>query len=420
MSEEALFWLLFNLITIIGLAYYSMMELACVSLSKIRLHYHVSKGSKRAEWIAWLLAHPSRLFGTTLLGVNVTMMVGSECSRQFYQALGYSPDIAPLTQILIVITFGELAPMFAARRHPEHVSMLGIPLLYLTAKLMRPVLLAVHGVTWLASKLLGGRSHDESDLYLNRDELQHIIEEQDTPSQPGGDEFNTMVASIFTMRQHVVRDLMQPLKPTQVIPANSSIGHLRHMLQNRSVPYLPVFQRNKSNIVGIAFPRDYIRAGDHESVLKHARSPWFIIETNGVIEVLDQFRRNNETVAVVLDNKGKAVGLLTLDLILEEMFSSSLPEATSIADSRHGVIERTFDGSATVQECEEVLGVSLHSDPDLTLAKLVSQTLGHPPQEGDHLHLEDVVAVIKEASLFEAKRIQLTTHVVTDTEESAD
>ncbi len=119
--------MILNFLSIIMLAFYSMTEMACVSFNKVRLQYYVSKGMKRAIWLNALLQHPSRLFGTTLIGVNIAMFFGSEFSRQFYSSIGLNPDWSPLTQVILVVIFGELAPMFAARRYPEHVSILGIP-----------------------------------------------------------------------------------------------------------------------------------------------------------------------------------------------------------------------------------------------------------------------------------------------------
>src|SRR5262245_63138653 len=113
-----------------------MIEMASVLLNLVRLHYYVSKGEKRAVLFNELLNYPSRLFGTTLIMVNSATVFGSEFSREFHEAIGLSPDLAPLTQVLLVLIFGELSPMFAARTHSEHMALLGIPLLYASAKIL--------------------------------------------------------------------------------------------------------------------------------------------------------------------------------------------------------------------------------------------------------------------------------------------
>src|SRR5437879_1442922 len=111
MISSVLWWSLMNLLFLMMLAFYSMMEMACVSFNKVRLQYYVSKGQRRAIWINNLMQNSSIFFGTTLIGVNVALMAGSECSCQLYLSMGLNPDFSFLTQVLIVVIFGELAPM---------------------------------------------------------------------------------------------------------------------------------------------------------------------------------------------------------------------------------------------------------------------------------------------------------------------
>lgn len=136
-------FLLLVILSLIVQGFYSMLEMACVSFNRVRLQFYVSQGNRRAKWLSNLLNNPTRLFGTTLIGVNATMQFGSECARRFYSSIDLSPDWAPITQIFIVLIFAELAPMFAARRYAENVVMLGIPIIYLTSFVLRPVIIVL-------------------------------------------------------------------------------------------------------------------------------------------------------------------------------------------------------------------------------------------------------------------------------------
>ena len=109
-------YLFLTLLSVAVQALFAFFEMACVSFNKVRLQYYVSIRSRRAIWINYLLKRPSRLFGTTLIGITASLVVGSECSRRFYESIALDPDWAPLTQVPLVVIFGELAPMFAARR----------------------------------------------------------------------------------------------------------------------------------------------------------------------------------------------------------------------------------------------------------------------------------------------------------------
>ncbi|NGX30627.1 MAG: hypothetical protein K940chlam4_01478, partial [Candidatus Anoxychlamydiales bacterium] len=113
--NKTLFFLFLALFCVLVESFFSMFEMAAVSLNKVKLHYRASKNRKKAKWLEFLLNNPSYLFGTTLIMVNTVMQIGSEAARRFYESLSISPDYAPFTQTLIVLIFGELAPLFAAR-----------------------------------------------------------------------------------------------------------------------------------------------------------------------------------------------------------------------------------------------------------------------------------------------------------------
>ena len=99
------FFLICTIITIIMQGYFAMMEMAIVSYNKVKLQYHVHEGDRKAIWLSKLLKKPTYLFGTTLIGVNFFLELGSECSRMMYAALGLNPDYAMATQILAVVLF---------------------------------------------------------------------------------------------------------------------------------------------------------------------------------------------------------------------------------------------------------------------------------------------------------------------------
>lgn len=413
MNTEALWWLALNILTLVIMAYFSMVEMAAVSFNQVRLQYYVSKEDRRAIWLNHLLSNPSRLFGTTLIGVNVTMMIGSECSRQFYSALGYVPEIAPLTQILIVITIGELAPMFAARRYPQHVSMLGIAPLYASAWLMKPLLIGIDLITRAVTWIVRGTYHDSEEIFIGRDELQKLLEQQDDHIHPasGTEDFNIIVSHIFALREKTALQAMDPINPLHMIPTNCTVGYMRHILKNSALSYLPVYHRNHSNIVGIAFPRDLIRVPSSESVNNYARPPWFVTQSAKIVDILRQFRRNNQTAAIVLDAKGKAIGMLSLDAILEEIFGkveSRIAHQAYEPHRDHRVIERTVTGDMKVSDFIDEFGVEVDAQEVENLSQLLAKILGHIPEAGESVYIAPLRLTVKDTSLLGAKNITVT------------
>lgn len=413
MELSAIYWLLLNFISIIMLAFYSMLEMACVSFNKIRLQYYVSKGNKQAIWLNYLLQHPSRLFGTTLIGVNIALVIGSECAREFYSAIGLSPDLAPLTQVILVVIFGELAPMFAARHYPENVALLGMPLLYASAKIMSPILFIVSWITKL-SNLVSGKNEAEENIYLTQEELLKILEEQtDEPStSTESAEFGAITTNIFNLRNKSLTQAMRPLAADAALPSNATVEQMEHLLARTGGELVPLYHKEISNIIGIVYPRYTLRATENKRVRDYARSPWFVSETATMMQILKQFRTNNENVAFILNHQGKSIGYVTLSDVLSEVFGKASYARTRETQDhlkKLMLIEKTFPGEMTVGEFDKQYHVLLDQDPTLTLAELIEGRLEHTPEKGNTIYIAPFELTVKETTLRDIKTVSVST-----------
>lgn len=413
--HQIFLWLLLNILSIMILSFYSMMEMACVSFNRVRLHFYVSDGNKRAEWINYLLHHPSRLFGTTLIGVNIAMMFGSEFAREFHSAIGVNPDWAPLSQVVLVVIFGELAPMFAARSYPEQVAMLGAPYLYASAKIMKPFLWCMQAISEVCNWFVGGEEKT-TQIYLTQEELQKILEEQeeDQPYAGSTNEFNAVSANIFNLRQKSAEQVMTALNHIPLIASNTTVNQTRTLFKRSHIDYLPIYHNDTRYIIGIAFPRDMIRASDNRRARDYARTPWFIGQNTKITQILKQFRHNNQEVAVVLDKEGHAIGVLDLDDVIEEIFGKFSDISSQKRFPRRKtrlIIDRTFPGDLKVSDFNSQFDVILDPNGQLTLSELMTEKLGHQPDIGESIYLNPFELTVKETTLRGIKSITIETKV---------
>lgn len=413
MSSAAVAWLLFNIVSIIVLGFYSMLEMAAVSVNKVRLQYWVSKGSQRAQWLTTLLQNPSQLFGTTLIGVNVATVVGAECSREFYAAIGLNPSLAPLTQVIIVVIFGELAPMFAARHYPEHVANLGIPIIYASSKLLYPVIWILgklsRATMWLLRKEVA-----ESDVFLSEEELEKILELRDEEAHGDGDseDLRAIASNIFRLKGKDVSFVMSPLTAIPTLPSNAIVKEMIPLLKNNPTEAIPIYYKELHNIVGIARPRDLIRAPETRRIRDYTKSPWFVTEHTPLSKLLLQFRRTKEDIAVVVDRNGRGTGIVTLAAVLEEIFGKEEEFSSSAEKDIHSYTllkDKTFLATMTVAEFNRQCEEPLKGDEGITLSTLVTETLGHPPEVGDSVTIGSYELTVKETSFLEVKTLTITT-----------
>jgi CBS domain containing-hemolysin-like protein len=404
MSHTWHFYLTIILSCLVIQGFFAMAEMACVSFNKVRLQYYVSKNNRRAIWLNDLLQHPGRLFGTALICINTALQVGSEASRRFYDSLHLSPDWAPLSQIFIVLIFAEIAPLFAGRRYAEHAAMISVPVLYAFSFVLRPVIWLFDGFCRIVHRLIG--SSEKAGLYLSREELQKILEEKDE------EEFNTIASHIFALRNMTAKELMQPIDSVQLIPSICTVSEMRSLLNSRYSPAVPIYHKEPENIIAIAYPRDLLRLQENKKVRDYSRAPWFITENDSIMAILRQFRRNNQSVAIVLNEAGLARGILTLDEIIDEIFGLSdswMSFEEMVPRAHHVVVERTFPGDTKIDEFNKTYHVHLDPHGVETLEELVTKLLGHAPAVGETVRIDQFELTIEEASLLGAMSIAVRT-----------
>ncbi len=392
-------YLILTLLSIVVQGLFAFFEMACVSFNKVRLQYYVSIGTRRAIWLNYLLKSPSRLFGTTLIGITTSLMIGSESARCFYESIHLDPDWAPLTQVPLVIIFGELAPMFAARRHPEQSAMFCVPLMIFLAKLLTPITWAFDALSSLIHRLMGKKK--EVPLFLSREEVRMAFEEQ----EEGKDEFNTAVSHIFQLKNLTAGQLMIPLSKVQTVSSHATLAEVRHLLSVHYTPLLPIYHRVPQNIVAIASLRDLLRVEENKRVIDLARSPWFVTRDTSILQLLQQFRRNNQSIAAILDPSGQATGILTLDQILSEIFGeeTQLP----LSEEKPHYIERTLSGDMSVSKFNRQFEEQLPEGKGDTLSDLILSQLGHLPIKGESIRIHNLEFTIDEPTLLGIKTLSV-------------
>lgn len=409
---SAWIWLLLNFITIAVLAFYSMMEMASVSFNPVRLQYYVSRGVKQAIWLNYLLHNPSRLFGTTLFLVNITTFSGSEFARKFFEGLGINPDFSVPIQVLLVVIFGELAPMFAARRYSEDVVRLGMPLLYFTAKLMAPFLWLLGIFSNAFNFLIGGKKSDVS-YFLSQEELLKILESQETGKSVFGErkEYDTVAANIFNLNKKQAKEIMNPLKKEFLIASNATIAQARSSFEKTKTTYLIMYSDKPENILGILYPRNLIRASKTKKSRDFIEPPWFVTKSTKALDLLNQFRTNNQNVTIVLDKKGLSCGIINLDDLMEEIFGETRHTLETNPDKEESqfILERTFSGTLTLQEFKNRYDFNLDDDLDQTLSELVKKHLGSHPGVGDSVFIGPFEITVEETSFTDVKSVSIHT-----------
>ena len=240
----------------------------------------------------------------------------------------------------------------------------------------------------------------------------------DLQAETGGleAEEKVMIHSIFEFGDKVAREVMVPRTDIIAVPETATVWEAARATTDHRLSRLPVYHHDLDNIVGLVYVKDLLPlladAGRDQPVSAVMKPPFRVPETRKLDDLLTDFRRQQRTVAIVLDEYGGTAGLVTLEDLLEEVVGEISDEYDVIRPmvERHedGAIE--FDGRVSVDEASEVLGLELPEGDYDSLAGLVYSHLGVIPRIGDAVELPGLTLTVKDLEGVRITRLLATLH----------
>ncbi|MCH9617508.1 MAG: hypothetical protein SP4CHLAM5_09360 [Chlamydiia bacterium] len=404
--NDTLFFTIFLIVSLLFQGFFTMTEMSFVSFNRVRLAYFVEKGEKGAASLLGLLDKPTALFGTTLIGVNFFLQLGSECSRRVFLSLGLDPDYSYIPQIILVLLFAELIPMLAARDHSEHLAMFAIRPIHLLSRLFSPLIYIIDGLSKVVSYFLKGPLKMNSAL--SRDELKNLLmDSEGSPKESEKEDLEPLIENIFSLKAKSPQDLMIPIDKMDCASYHSVVGDIRKHLQKGGAKYIPLYHEKRENIFGIAYSQDLLNLSDSSLVKDIARSPWFVTSTNTIFQVINQFRKNNQKLAIVLDVDGAVIGVLTLSSLVEEIFSGILLNHRSHGKNIEIYIDKAFAVNTKLSEALKSFKINPPPEKDSTLEEIMTKKLGAPPKDKDTAYTDDYQLIFEGASYSAEKKIRV-------------
>lgn len=385
-------FLLLTLLAILIQGCFALFEMSILSLSRVRLQYYAALGQKRAIWLSALLKRPSQFFGAILIGINGALQIGSECSRKFYETMHIDPGFAPISQVLLVVIFGELIPMFIARRHPSQISLSLAPIMIVFARIFSPI-------TWSLDLISRGLQHlfgSEKEVLplFSREEIAIAFRERGA----GEDELYTLTEKIFQFKNRTAEQIMTPLDKMVTVSMTANVAEVSSLLRRHYEPVIPIYRQQKRQIVAILHVRDLLRLDGQQPIVGMTKPPWFVTKGTSLLEILEQFRRNSQSIAVILGPSLEACGLLTLDQIVAELFGK---EALSEGEGEPSLlyIERTLSGEMQVVDFNKEFHAKIQGAEGDTLSDWMVEKLGHSPAIGDAVRFGPFIFTVLEPTL---------------------
>lgn len=377
-------------------AFFSASETALTAISRLRIRTLVEQGVTKANLLAELTEEPAKVITAILIGNNVVNIVASTIATavaiDIWGPVGAGISAAFMT--LMILTFGEILPKSIATYYVETVSLLVARPIFLLTRVLSPVIAVFNGLFGLIVRWFGG---ERSSATVTEDEIRTIIalgQEHGVLEKHEHD----IIRSVFHFGETTAEEVMVPRVDIKAVPITASPEELAQAFAETQFSRLPVYEGTLENIIGAVHMKDFVRAyhGNGVSLVELVRPVLFVPETLAIEAIYTRMKRQRISTAIVLDEYGQTVGMLTRSDIVEEIMGDFVDEHGELNGEPIALNEGTIevDGSYLLEDLNEEFQLSLPTDVVNTVGGYIFHKLGRIPKVNDRLILADNVEAL--------------------------
>jgi Mg2+/Co2+ transporter CorB len=397
-------------------AFFSIAETSMMALNRYRLKHLVAQGHGGARRAAALLAQTHRLLGVILLGNNLVnagaATLVSVIAIQLFGDNQIALLIGTLLVTFLILVFSEITPKVIGAAYAERVA---LPIAYA----LGPLLKLFAPIVWFVNLFVAGLlkilridpSKGNEPQQLSTDEIRTLVLES---GQFMPKKHRSILVNLFDLGSITVQDIMLPRAKIESVTLEEGLDAVAHQLATAYHMRLPVFRDREGDLVGVLHLRKVLgllHSGDltSEAIEELADEPYFVPASTAVLAQLQYFQENAERLALVVDEYGELMGLVTLEDIIEEIigkFTTSLPSAVGkLAWDAKG--SALADGAMPVREINRALHLNLPTDGPKTLNGLILEHLQDIPEADLSIRIEGVAMEILHTQGRAVKSVRL-------------
>jgi Mg2+/Co2+ transporter CorB len=373
-------------------AFFSGTETALTGSSKHVMHQLEKTGNSQAKLVNRLHEQKARLIGTILIGNNLINILASALATSLLIAAFGEAGIAYATIIMtiLIVMFAEILPKTYALQNTDRVALKVAPFIRPITLLFSPFTEATSFITRITFLVFGIKLHNKDGFVSRTEELRGAIELHKGEHETVKGE-RAMLRSVLDLAEVEVGAIMVHRKTVTMINADDPPEEI--VSQVLACPYtrLPLWRKDPDNIVGILHAKELLRALQEKpgkttelNIPNLSSDPWFIPETTHLLDQLQAFRERHEHFALVVDEYGSLMGVVTLEDILEEIVGDISDEHDISASGLRRQADGTFivEGKFTIRDLNRQLDWNLPDEEAATVAGLILHESRRIPEEG--------------------------------------
>ena len=380
-------WVLVGVLVILG-SVLATAEASLTRMSRVRALALVEEGRRNASVLSRIEADPPRylnaVYLTVMLCQNGSAIIVAILAERSFGGLGVTLVSVGFTLLYFVLveamskTFGVL--------HSDRAALAVAPLVWFLGRLLAA---PTRGLIVIANWLLPGKGLKQGP-FVSEADLRSMAE---VGSEEGSIEEGEkeLIHSIFEFGDTIVREVMVPRPDITAIESDKTLRDVQALVLQHGYSRIPVFSDDLDEVIGMVYAKDVLKAlhqGKHDMPLTDVvREAHFVPESKRVADLLREMQKEKFHIALVTDEYGSVVGLVTLEDLLEELvgeitdeYDTEEPELEQVADGVYRV-----DGKLSIDEVNEFLDVELPDEEWDTVGGLMLGLMGSIPDEGEEV-----------------------------------
>ncbi|MBE6592136.1 MAG: HlyC/CorC family transporter [Ruminococcaceae bacterium] len=380
------------IICVILSAYFSATETAFSTLNKTRLKAMAEKGDKKANSTLKLADNYNNLISTILIGNNIVNIALASISTVLFVntlAMGdIGATVSTAVTTVVVLIFGEVTPKSLAKDFPEKFAMFSTPFIKALVFLFTPL----NFLFSLWKKLINKLFKPQEEQKMNTDELLMLVEEVQQEGSIDTTEGDLLRNAIeFTDRK--AEDILTHRVDLEGFPIDTPKEEVAKIFAQTRYSRLLVYEETIDNIVGVIHQKDfYVGGGISKKTIKEMCSPpVFIHKSEKITDLLKLLQKEKSHVAIVLDEYGGTLGIVTMEDILEELVGDIWDEHDEVVEDFKKLSENSYkvDCAVNFDDFCQFFDITCESD-SVSLGGWVMEQLGGIPDEGDKFDFENL------------------------------
>ena len=389
-------------------AFFSASEMSFSSLNQVRIKSMAEQGNSKAKLVLTMLERYDDLLSTILVGNNVVnILCSSMATVLFISLLGEAkgPGAATIATTIVVLIFGEISPKSIAKESPEAFAMATAPVLHVLMKVFKPI----NALFVLWKKLLSRIIKSGGEQGVTEAELLTYIDEVEKGGTIDAQE-GSLIRSAIGFTNLEVQDIFTPRIDIVSISTEMTNEEIERVFLDSGYSRLPVHDGNLDQVKGILYQKDFyrsVRQGDKQ-LADVVRPVVFVSKRKKIGELLKELQRDKQYIAIIIDEFGCTVGLVSMEDILEEIVGEIWDENDVISDDIKLLENGRYEvlGTCRVEDLFAHLGRKQEFDVT-TVNGWLMEELGKIPAAGDSIQIDGLHVTVTRSNGRRAEMVEV-------------